>query len=518
MKKLLITLFLAFAMLPVIAQKAWTVEMVPNTRLQSNSIHVSDPDNYLSPEAEMRINTALCAIRDTADVFLVALESIGYEEPADFRTKLFNKWGIGDKGKDNGLLMLFVEDQHAFEFEVGYGIEPVIPDIKCFEIFNHTIKPYFKNGDYEGGMVAGVMDIVDVFGVTVPAELVTVLPDDQVYKDAKPQQAEEEVTESDLFILIWLLFLIFFPLISATAWVFIKIKERKTAKTEIKDDYTISEVNGVKYLNDLKTTWSGSPWHGIGCLRSLTFGFSGMVWFILFSQLIRALFGDSDPISVTNCIAVVSILAYLTWICWRNNVRTLKMADKVAKDSLNPRMVYEKAKKHPRTVMLNYLAYWIGRGYLKKYDALIAQSPVMLCPECRQPMTDGEDVKLGEIEEAEKAHKVWRFTSLRCPTGHAYVIKERGEKYDSYFDCDNCGAHLKRIIHTMTLTKPTYSHSGLEEVVSECEFCHKQTAKKVVIPRLERSSSSSSSGSSSRSSGGSFGGGRSGGGGYSGKW
>lgn len=518
MKKILITLFLAFAMLPIIAQKAWTVEMVPNTRLQSNSIHVSDPDNYLSPEAEMRINTALCAIRDTADVFLVALESIGYEEPADFRTKLFNKWGIGDKGKDNGLLMLFVEDQHAFEFETGYGIEPVLPDIKCFEIFNHTIKPYFKNGDYEGGMVAGVMDVVNVFGGTEPAELITVLPDEQVYKDAKPQQAAEETTESDLYIAMWLLFLIFFPLVSASAWVYFWIKDKKAGKTEIKDDYTVVEENGVKYLKNFKTTWSGSPWHGIGCMRSLTFGFSGVVWFILFSRLIRAALGDSDPIFVTNCIAVVSILAYLTWVCWRNNVRTLKMADKVAKDSLNPKMVYEKAKKHPRTMMLNYLAYWIGRGYLKKYDALIAQSPVMLCPECRQPMTDGEDVKLGEIEEAEKAHKVWQFTSLRCPAGHAYVIKERGEKYDSYFDCDNCGAHLKRIIHTMTLTKPTYSHSGLEEVVSECEFCHKQTAKKVVIPRLERSSSSSSSGSSSRSSGGSFGGGRSGGGGYSGRW
>lgn len=518
MKKLITTLFLTFAMLSVIAQKAWTVETVPNTRLQSNFIHVSDPDNYLSNEAEMRINTALSSIRDTVDVFLVALESIGYEESADFRTKLFNKWGIGDKGKDNGLLMLFVEDKHAFEFETGYGIEGTLPDIKCFEIFNHTIKPYFKKGDYEGGMVAGVMDIVGVFGGTEPAELITDLPDEQVYKDAKPKTAEEAEPESDLYILIWLLFLIFFPLISATAWVFIKIKERKTAKTEIKDDYTISEVNGVKYLNDLKTTWSGSPWHGIGCMRSLTFGFSGIVWFILLSGLIRTLLGESDPIFVTNCIAVLAILAYLTWVCWRNNVRTLKMADKVAKDSLNPRMVYQKAKKHPRTMMLNYLAYWIGRGYLKKYDALIAQSPVMLCPECRQPMTDGEDVQLGEIETAEKAHNVWKFTSLRCPSGHSYVIKEKGKNYDTYFDCEKCGAHLKGIIRSTTLTQPTYSHSGLEEIVCECKYCNNQTVRQVSIPKLERSSSSGSSGSSSRSSGGSFGGGRSGGGGYSGRW
>lgn len=516
MKKLFITLFLAFVMVSVIAQSAWTVEKIPNTRLQSSYIHVSDPDNYLSDETEMKINTALSAIRDQADVFLVCLNSIGNEVPVDFRNRLFQYWGIGDKGQDNGLLMLFVEDQHAFEFETGYGLEGTLPDAKCFEIFNRTIKPYFKKGDYEGGMYAGVLDIVDVLGGTVPADLITVLPDKKVYNDAKPQQVIEEETESELFIVMWILFLICFPLVSGAAFVYFWIKDRKSAKTEIKDDYTVSEANGVKYLNDFKTSWSGSPWHGIGCMRSLTFGFSGMVWFILFSQLIRPLLGDSDPIFATNCIAVLSIIAYLTWVCWRNNVRTLKMAEKVAKDSLNPKMVYQKAKKHPRTMLLNYLAYWIGRGYMKKYDALIAQSPAMMCPECHQVMTDGDNVQLSPIEAAEKAHNVWRFTSLRCPTGHAYVIKERGNKYDSYLTCAQCGAHLDGIVSSRILTNATYNHSGLKELVYECEYCHNRSVQKVIIPRLERSTSSG--GSSSRSSGGSFGGGRSGGGGFSGRW
>ena len=54
---------------------------MPNTRLESNDIHVSDPDGYLSDSAEMNINTALCAIRDQADVFVVTLTSIGEAEP-----------------------------------------------------------------------------------------------------------------------------------------------------------------------------------------------------------------------------------------------------------------------------------------------------------------------------------------------------------------------------------------------------------------------------------------------------
>lgn len=103
------------------AKDTWTVKTVPNTRLQSNNIHVSDPDGYLSASAESNINAALCAIRNKADVFVVALSSIGRANSKHFATELFNYWGIGDAKADNGVLLLFIEDQHKLEFETGYG-------------------------------------------------------------------------------------------------------------------------------------------------------------------------------------------------------------------------------------------------------------------------------------------------------------------------------------------------------------------------------------------------------------
>ena len=117
---------------------------LPNTRLQSNDIHVSDPDGYLSDSAEMNINTALCAIRQQADVFVVTLRSIGDAEPKRFATQLFNDWGIGDAQTNNGVLLLFVEDQHALEFETGYGAEATLTDARCERIFRNTIVPYFR--------------------------------------------------------------------------------------------------------------------------------------------------------------------------------------------------------------------------------------------------------------------------------------------------------------------------------------------------------------------------------------
>ena len=77
MKRIALFLILFSLAFNAMADRAWTVHTVPNTRLQSNDIHVSDPDGYLSDSVEMIINMALCAIRDKADVFVVTLSSIG---------------------------------------------------------------------------------------------------------------------------------------------------------------------------------------------------------------------------------------------------------------------------------------------------------------------------------------------------------------------------------------------------------------------------------------------------------
>ena len=144
MKKTLLLLFALLTMLSASAQKIWTVSTVPNTRLQSDDIHVSDPDGYLSDSTEMTINTALCAISDKADVFLVTLTSIGDAETKSFATELFNYWGIGDAETNNGVLLLFVEDQHSLEFETGYGAESTLTDAKCQRIFTNTIVPFSR--------------------------------------------------------------------------------------------------------------------------------------------------------------------------------------------------------------------------------------------------------------------------------------------------------------------------------------------------------------------------------------
>lgn len=521
MKKVFVFIILSFvAAFSCVAQKAWTVETVPNTRLQSNNIHVSDPDDYLTDVAEMHINTALCSIRDSVDVFLVCLSSIGYEEPADFRSRLFNYWGIGDKGKNNGMLMLFVEDQHAFEFETGYGIEPILPDIKCFEIFNHSMLPLFKEGDYDSAMYAGVLDIVDVFGGTVPDKLVTDLPDEQVYDELR---AEKDKDIMSSFYVWFCLFLFAIPVCSFLSFLANRKDDKKVKKDglDIKDTYSIQKSDGLKFINEPSTSWSGLAWQGGGCARSLTFGLSAIVWFFVTYVVLFALMKGEEEIVIRNWIAVITIIGYLSWICIRHNRRTLKMADKVAKDSLNPRSVYDKARNYRRTQWVNILAFWMGWYFINKYKERKDKCPEMLCPECREAMTLDETMTMPEREAAEMAHEARKFTSVRCPQGHTYIIKEQGKKYKSFTSCDHCGAHLMKKESSKVIKVATYDHTGLDEVTYVCLFCKEKIVKEVVVPRREHSSSGgghSSGGSSSRLSGGSFGGGRSGGGGYSGRW
>ena len=124
---LIITLFVS-VLAAVVAQtdaKAYTVETVPNVRLTDVRRYVSDPSGILTPPARDSIN-AVCARMEQqsgVEAAVVMLPSIGDEEPFDFAQSLFRHWGIGKKGKDNGVLVLFVMDRRVVRFHTGYGLE-----------------------------------------------------------------------------------------------------------------------------------------------------------------------------------------------------------------------------------------------------------------------------------------------------------------------------------------------------------------------------------------------------------
>ena len=149
---LVLPLFLA-AQSPI----TYTVETVPNPKDRGNG-YVSDPAGIIGSAAMDEINEIAAVVEgaSTAEIAVVLLPSIGDQNPKDFSTALFNHWGIGKAQNDNGLLILTVIDQRRTEFETGYGMEGVLPDVICYRVGMQVLVPYFQQGKYGEGLVAMV--------------------------------------------------------------------------------------------------------------------------------------------------------------------------------------------------------------------------------------------------------------------------------------------------------------------------------------------------------------------------
>jgi uncharacterized protein len=122
---------------------------------------VSDFAGILSEKTKAQINdVADDAKKSTgAEIAVVTVTSLEGMTVEEYAVKLFKAWGIGEKGKDNGVLFLIAPNERKVRIEVGYGLEPVITDGRAGEIIRETVLPFFKAGDYNQGILQGSMQI-----------------------------------------------------------------------------------------------------------------------------------------------------------------------------------------------------------------------------------------------------------------------------------------------------------------------------------------------------------------------
>jgi uncharacterized protein len=119
----------------------------------------NDYAGVVSPGVADRLNTQLAQFeRDTSDQVVVAvyrkMESDSSIE--DYTQRVAQAWGVGQADKRNGaVLFVFIDDRRMF-IQVGYGLEGALPDVTAFDITERHIKPKFRTGDYEAGLVTGV--------------------------------------------------------------------------------------------------------------------------------------------------------------------------------------------------------------------------------------------------------------------------------------------------------------------------------------------------------------------------
>lgn len=158
MKKALVFFAALLLSATLSAQQAYTIETLPRPDRQGGGMRVSDPDGLLRSADVSTLNELALSLeaKSTAQLAIVIVQSIGQENPKDFATRLFNHWGIGQADVDNGLLIFSVIDQRRTEFETGYGLEGVLPDVLCYRIGMQELVPYFKQDQYGPGLIAAV--------------------------------------------------------------------------------------------------------------------------------------------------------------------------------------------------------------------------------------------------------------------------------------------------------------------------------------------------------------------------
>lgn len=151
---------------------AMTVDEVPNIHLKDARQYVTDPSAILSTAARDSINLMLGRLEKDSgiEVAVVMLPSIGNDDIFDFAHNLFRKWGIGKKKENNGLLVLFVMDQHKVRFTTGYGLEGTLTDALSKRIQMNEMVPAFKEGKWDEGMVKGVRATVAILKGEVAAD------------------------------------------------------------------------------------------------------------------------------------------------------------------------------------------------------------------------------------------------------------------------------------------------------------------------------------------------------------
>jgi uncharacterized protein len=117
---------------------------------------VNDFAGVIPDAMENRI-TALCSElkqKTGAELAVATIQDLGDSTIEDYASELFEQWGIGEKGKDNGVLILLAVSNRKIWIEVGYGLEPILPDGKVGGILDQYAVPYLSRDDFGNGLAS----------------------------------------------------------------------------------------------------------------------------------------------------------------------------------------------------------------------------------------------------------------------------------------------------------------------------------------------------------------------------
>jgi uncharacterized protein len=136
-----------------------SVQAEPPLPASPSPSYVRDDAGWLSASARRALDEKLEAYeRETSSQFVVAIfpEIPEGAELFDFSQRLYQKWQVGQAGKDNGAILVIFANDRKLRIHTGKGMEGAMPDARCIQIISNVIAPELRKGDREGAVEAGV--------------------------------------------------------------------------------------------------------------------------------------------------------------------------------------------------------------------------------------------------------------------------------------------------------------------------------------------------------------------------
>jgi uncharacterized protein len=126
--------------------------------------HVNDYAGILSASAAQHLESQLASFEktDSTQIVVLTIPSLEGDSLEDFSIRTAEAWKIGQKGKDNGVILIVAKEDRKIRIEVGWGLEGRLTDLVSGRIIRNEMAPLFREGNYDGGMEQGVSSIMAV--------------------------------------------------------------------------------------------------------------------------------------------------------------------------------------------------------------------------------------------------------------------------------------------------------------------------------------------------------------------
>lgn len=125
---------------------------------------VTDTTDTLNAETQTRLTQALAELeqRKGAQIAVLMVPTTGDEDISLYAVRAFEQWKLGREAVDDGILFLIAKDDRRLRIEVGYGLEGAVPDLLAGRIIREQVAPHFQQGDFAGGVEAGVDSLINL--------------------------------------------------------------------------------------------------------------------------------------------------------------------------------------------------------------------------------------------------------------------------------------------------------------------------------------------------------------------